>query len=117
MMILLLLVLIFGVLFLVPTVLGIVRAAQNGDTPWLIAILVGWIVGAGWIVALVYLSRVDPPARRLAGASSSPPGLLPPAQPAAWHADPTGRFDQRYWDGRRWTEHVSRGGVPTTDPL
>ncbi|MGI8794575.1 MAG: DUF2510 domain-containing protein [Acidimicrobiales bacterium] len=27
--------------------------------------------------------------------------------PAAWHPDPTGRFQLRFWDGRTWTEHVS----------
>lgn len=39
-------------------------------------------------------------------------------QPAAgWYADPTGRFDHRYWDGDSWTEHVSRNGEATTDPV
>ena len=39
-------------------------------------------------------------------------------QPAAgWYADPTGRFDHRYWDGATWTEHVSRHGEATTDPV
>ncbi|HEY8058247.1 MAG TPA: DUF2510 domain-containing protein, partial [Acidimicrobiales bacterium] len=34
----------------------------------------------------------------------SPP---PPDNPAAaWHDDPTGRFDKRYWDGRFWSAHV-----------
>jgi DNA-directed RNA polymerase subunit RPC12/RpoP len=37
--------------------------------------------------------------------------------PAAWHPDPTGRRQQRYWDGARWTEHVSDDGVQTTDPI
>ena len=37
--------------------------------------------------------------------------------PAAWHPDPTGRHDHRYWDGERWTEHVADAGVATTDPL
>lgn len=34
-----------------------------------------------------------------------------------WYADPTSRFDHRYWDGTTWTEHVSRNGQATTDPL
>lgn len=39
-------------------------------------------------------------------------------QPApGWYADPTRRFDHRYWDGTTWTEHVSRNGQATTDPL
>lgn len=27
---------------------------------------------------------------------------------AGWHPDPLGRFDSRYWDGARWTQHVGR---------
>lgn len=39
-------------------------------------------------------------------------------QPApGWYADPTRRYDHRYWDGGTWTEHVSRNGQATTDPL
>jgi hypothetical protein len=37
--------------------------------------------------------------------------------PAAWHPDPTGRFDLRYWDGSLWTEHVLRGEEQSTDPV
>jgi hypothetical protein len=36
---------------------------------------------------------------------------------AGWYADPTGRFDHRYWNGAAWTEHVSRAGVQATDGL
>ncbi len=36
--------------------------------------------------------------------------------PAAWHPDPFGRFEARYWDGERWTEHVSRAGQTLVDP-
>jgi len=35
---------------------------------------------------------------------------------AGWHADPFGRFDHRYWDGERWTEHVATAGQQTIDP-
>jgi len=44
------------------------------------------------------------------------PGATTPS-PGVWHADPTGRFASRYWDGARWTEHVSDGNSTTTDPL
>jgi hypothetical protein len=37
--------------------------------------------------------------------------------PAGWHSDPTGRYELRYRDGQRWTEHVSRDGVAAVDPL
>jgi hypothetical protein len=34
---------------------------------------------------------------------------------AGWQADPTGRFEHRYWDGSQWTDHVSNAGVASTD--
>jgi hypothetical protein len=36
--------------------------------------------------------------------------------PAGWMADPFGHFEQRYWSGTAWTEHVTKDGVPGTDP-
>ena len=36
--------------------------------------------------------------------------------PAGWYADPSGRYELRYWDGNAWTEHVSRAGQQFTDP-
>ena len=36
--------------------------------------------------------------------------------PAGWYADPSGRYELRYWDGNQWTEHVSRAGQQYTDP-
>ena len=36
---------------------------------------------------------------------------------ANWYPDPTGRFELRYWDGARWTDHVSTRGAQTTDEL
>src|SRR5687767_8710389 len=36
---------------------------------------------------------------------------------AAWHADPTGRHQLRYWDGSNWTEHISDDGAQGVDPL
>jgi len=39
-----------------------------------------------------------------------------PLPPADWYADPSGRFEMRYWNGADWTEHVSRKGKQFTDP-
>lgn len=36
---------------------------------------------------------------------------------AAWLADPTRRHQLRYWDGTRWTEHVSDQGNTSLDPV
>ncbi|HEX5588492.1 MAG TPA: DUF4328 domain-containing protein [Acidimicrobiia bacterium] len=37
--------------------------------------------------------------------------------PAHWAADPSGRHEHRYWDGTRWTDHVSDQGAVTVDPI
>jgi hypothetical protein len=37
--------------------------------------------------------------------------------PAGWQADPTGRNQQRWWDGMRWTDQVLNNTVQATDPL
>jgi hypothetical protein len=39
------------------------------------------------------------------------------AAPAAWHADPLGRHEFRYWDGAQWTATVANNGVQAIDPL
>jgi len=39
-----------------------------------------------------------------------------PKVPADWYKDPAGRYEYRYWDGTKWTEHVSRGGKVFSDP-
>ena len=37
--------------------------------------------------------------------------------PASWYPDPEHRAELRYWDGGTWTDHVSTGGVQSTDPI
>lgn len=34
-----------------------------------------------------------------------------------WFPDPTGRSDHRYWDGRSWTDQVTRRGIQATDSI
>jgi hypothetical protein len=56
------------------------------------------------------------------GGAQSPDVAAPPAAdavlpPAAWHADPGGRHQLRWWDGREWTAYVSDGAVESEDPL
>jgi amino acid transporter len=116
---LLIIFLVIGLLGLIPTILGIARAARNNDTGWLVGIILGWVtLGVGWIVAIVYLVAVDGPRSRGAGSYTPTPTPPPPGgQPAGWYGDPAGRADQRYWDGFRWTEHVMRGGLQGIDPL
>lgn len=39
------------------------------------------------------------------------------SQEAKWWPDPFGRFEQRYFDGSKWTAHVISNGEQTVDPL
>ena len=34
-----------------------------------------------------------------------------------WFPDPTGRSDRRYWDGKAWTDQISRRGVQSRDSI
>lgn len=52
-----------------------------------------------------------------AGATAGGAATSSAAQaPAGWYADPSTRYELRYWDGGQWTEHVSRAGQQYTDP-
>ena len=51
-------------------------------------------------------------AQEPAAAEAAPDSTVP----AGWYADPSGRFELRYWDGNAWTEHVSRAGQQYTVP-
>ncbi len=37
--------------------------------------------------------------------------------PPAWHPDPSGKHQLRYWDGQTWTPHVFDHGVQSQDPI
>ena len=45
--------------------------------------------------------------------------FFPPAPllDEGWYSDPTGRYEARYWDGQKWTKHVSHYGATGTDPI
>ena len=76
--------------------------------------------GAGWALQPDSASSSTTSSSTAASASAVPaastPAATSAAAPAGWYADPSGRFELRYWDGDRWTEHVSRGGTQHTDP-
>jgi len=56
------------------------------------------------------VATVTSPAAAAANTSNNP------EVPANWYADPSGRFELRYWNGTEWTEHVARSGQQFTDP-
>lgn len=69
-----------------------------------------------------YSQQQQQPAQQYAAAQPAyqpqPVAAAPatPAVPAGWYGDPAGRYELRYWDGSTWTEHVSTGGVQSTNP-
>ncbi|MDA2944051.1 MAG: DUF2510 domain-containing protein [Actinomycetota bacterium] len=69
---------------------------------------------AGWALQPEPASSSTPAATPAPAPTPAPASAA--AAPAGWYADPSGRFELRYWDGGRWTEHVSRRGQQFTDP-
>jgi hypothetical protein len=70
----------------------------------------------GVVLAAVVAVRRNRPRRRL------PEQAIPwgtwgsGAVPAGWVADPSRRYELRYWDGHKWTEHVLDRGTRALDP-
>jgi len=69
------------------------------------------LAGIGTAGLLIILTGL--PLRSTVPANSAPAA---PATPADWYADPTGRYDLRYWDGTTWSPHVSAAGRSSVDP-
>lgn len=80
------------------------------------------VAGAAVAEAPAEPAAADPAAEEPAAepaaeeAPAEEPAAAESAVPAGWYADPSGRFELRYWDGAAWTEHVSRAGQQETDP-
>jgi RsiW-degrading membrane proteinase PrsW (M82 family) len=115
--------------YFLPWAIGATRGKSNSLAILLINFLLGWTF-IGWVAALVmactshqllavnpYSAVVNvhhPPFTSVAPPSTSPAIAAGPAYPAiasssnptpGWYAQPNGA--QRWWDGSRWTEHVS----------
>lgn len=75
---------------------------------------------AGWAVSPVSTSSPAATAAAPAAPAYVPAAVTTaaatPSVPAGWYADPSARYELRYWDGTEWTEHVSRAGQQYTDP-
>ena len=41
----------------------------------------------------------------------------PQASNGQWATDPYGRYQVRYWNGKKWTHHVSTNGITGSDPI
>ncbi len=49
------------------------------------------------------------------GGGGTGPGGNPPFSPPAWHPDPSGRFQYRWWNGSEWTSQVATAGQHLID--
>jgi hypothetical protein len=47
---------------------------------------------------------------------AEPDVVRAPLAAGEWRRDPYGRYEQRFWTGTAWTDHVSTGGRQSTDP-
>ena len=73
---------------------------------------------AGAVVAVVVAVRRNRARRMLPAAAAQPAGNWGQGPAAAgWFADPGRRHELRYWDGQRWTEHVSDRGTQGVDAM
>lgn len=98
--------------------------------PWMIAVAVVTVAATAanaWLLVQIAQRQQaryeeDPEPR---DAPAPPPPMGPafgaavpagPATPPGWYADPAGRFWWRWWDGGRWTAHVSHDGAAVYDP-
>ena len=100
---------------LVADLLDHLSDVQQGITVFVagqVAMVLAAALGAAMVISL---SRRQETALSVLGAGGNP--WAGRVSPPAWHPDPTGRFDLRYWDGALWTEHVTRGGEQATDPV
>ncbi len=85
--------------------------------PGVLILFFGGVILA--VVVAIRRSNARRPARApVSQAAASPSGASPSGAGATgWFADPSGRHRLRYWDGERWTAHVSDGQGQMVDPL
>ena len=99
------------------------EAAEDDPAP----ITADWQPAAGTVsptpVAVVVPGYIAPPtvAQPRVGVVVEP--VSAPMMPAAvptngqWATDPYGRYQVRYWNGKKWTHHVATNGITGSDPI
>jgi len=66
----------------------------------------------------VYQSAPPQPMYATVSATTAPTPMVKQVAQAAqagWYGDPLGRYEQRYWDGGTWTQHVATAGAVGVD--
>lgn len=86
----------------VSAMVGGAIGASNGAGGATGVVFGGLLGPIGWII--VALSGRKPEPATVLDRVERDPGA------PGWHPDPLGRFDSRWFDGDRWTQHVGRVG-------
>jgi hypothetical protein len=74
--------------------------------------------GAQWTQHVRSLDPGTQPVATFPVVAEPAPQPVAAGPPPGWHPDPTRRFELRYWDGTRWSDHVATsGGWRGTDPV
>jgi hypothetical protein len=108
---------IAAALYFLPLIVAILRKVPNVGSVAVVNIFLGWTF-IGWVVALAMACRSadrNVVVNQYGGAMNFP--AQPRSHPPAWLSDPSMRHQLRYWDGIRWTEHVSDNGASAVDPV
>ena len=99
---------------------GVLQYSVSGDTTLddiqradQVGVAARLFMAAAAVLAIVVVRTIT--RRQAAARDDGGPAVGAPAGPA-WYADPTSRYDHRYWDGTNWTGHVARAGEMSTDP-
>lgn len=69
----------------------------------------------GFAVKAALKPRIRELESRLGGTPVAYTAPQQTAVAAGWYADPTGRHEQRYWDGAKWTADVADAGAASQD--
>ena len=98
---------------------GALQYSVSGDTTLAdiqradkVSVAARLFMAAAAVLAIVVVRTIT---TRQEAANDGARAIGAPAGPA-WYADPTSRYDHRYWDGTSWTAHVARAGAMSTDP-
>ncbi len=74
-------------------------------------LLLGLFLGLIGIVIIAVIPATDPSHGAVVKASGYGPSG------GQWAPDPSGSHELRWFDGTRWTDHVTDAGVPSLDPV
>jgi hypothetical protein len=89
----------------------------SGNEWVILVILIGILALPVLIIVAIVLGARGRRTTKTHTASGEMPTPIQLGPAAGWFPDPTGRHEQRYWDGATWTDAVVSNGQPGTDPL